>query len=423
MEYATSQLQNLRNSINYKYDELVAIQNGRQISDLDGNEANRAARLMSEIETLDVRASNLELSQPTSKPIIDLGLEGGNIAGGKGKVFRNFGDQLQAVYKAGRQGVVDSRLLQVRAATGLSETVPSDSGFLVEADFSREIIQSALTTQSNIASLIRTIPLAGNSIKINAIAETSRATGSRWGGLQAYWLGEGATLIPSKPAFRRMELSLKKLCILCYATDEVLEDATLLDQTIRTGFASEIAFMIDDGILAGTGVGSLLGILNSACLVTQTRAVAATIGIADITGMWSRAVNPESSVWFASSTILPTLYQMPLTIGAAGVPIFLPAGGISATPYNTLLGRPIICTEHNGILGTKGDLILFNPNWYVLAVKSSGLRIDTSIHIAFLSDQQVFRGIFRVDGQPLLAGSITPFKGSLTLSPFVTLSV
>lgn len=418
----SSQVSNLRGLITQKNDEIQALLNGRDPDDLQGSEAERLTHLFSEVQTLDVRASNLQMLQPTSKPIFDF-FDGGNIAGGKGKVFRSFGDQLQAVYKAGRQGVVDSRLMQVRAATGMGETVPSDGGWLVESDFSREIIQSAFSGGNSIARLIKTIPLQANSIKINAIAETSRATGSRWGGAQTFWAAEAGTITPSMPKFRRMELSLKKMVMLAYATDELLEDTTLLDQTLRTIFASEMAFTLDEAIFNGTGVGQPLGVMNSACLVAVPRTTAGTLVIADIANMWARSTSPENSVWLASSTILPTLFQMALVIGAAGAPVFLPAGGLSGAPYNSLFGRPILMTEHNPILGAKGDLVLFNPAWYTLAVKSSGLRIDTSIHVAFITDQSVYRGVYRVDGQPTLNSAITPFKGSLTLSPFVCLTV
>lgn len=418
----SQQIQNLRSSLTIKYDQINAILAGRSIDDLDGDEAMRANRLMSEIEVLDLRASNLEMNQPTSKPIFDF-FDGGNVAGSKGKIFRNFGDQLQAICKAGRGQSFDNRLTQVRAATGMGETVPAEGGFLLESDFSRDIIQSAFSGGNSVARLIKTIPLASNSIKINAIAETSRATGSRWGGAQTFWSAEAGTITPSMPKFRRMELSLKKMVMLAYATDELLEDATLLDQTLRTIFASEIAWTLDESIISGTGVGQPLGIMSSGCLVSVTRAGAGAIAIADITGMWARSTSPENSVWLASSTILPTLFSMALTIGNAGVPVFMPAGGLSGAPYNSLLGRPILVTEHNPVLGTKGDLILFNPAWYILAVKSSGLRIDTSIHVSFTTDQSVYRGVYRVDGQPALNVPIQPFKASAgTMSPFVCLT-
>jgi hypothetical protein len=45
-----------------------------------------------------------------------------------------------------------------------------------------------------------------------------------------------------------------------------------------------------------------------------------------------------------------------------------------------------------------------------------------SIHVQFLTDQTAFRFIARYDGQTALASAITPYKGTATYSPFVTLS-
>jgi HK97 family phage major capsid protein len=134
----------------------------------------------------------------------------------RGKVFNTFGEQLQSIYKASRPGEApDKRLYSVRAALGLSESVPSDSGFLLEASFSKEIFRNAFTN-AQIAPLCREVPIGGNSnsVKINAVAETDRTT-SRWGGIIGYFLSEASTKIPSAPKFRQMELSLKKFVILC----------------------------------------------------------------------------------------------------------------------------------------------------------------------------------------------------------------
>jgi hypothetical protein len=45
-----------------------------------------------------------------------------------------------------------------------------------------------------------------------------------------------------------------------------------------------------------------------------------------------------------------------------------------------------------------------------------------SVHVAFLTDESIFRFIYRVDGQPIWNAALTPFKGSNTLSPFVVLA-
>lgn len=419
------QINNLRNSITFKYDSINAILAGRSIDQLDGDEASKASRLMSEIEVLDLRTSNLELNQPTSRPIFDLGLDDGVRSGGK--VFKSFADQIDAIVRAGKGLGVDSRLSKVateyRAASGLSELVPADGGFLLEPTFSKDILMSAFTT-GQIIRLVRQIPIATQTLMINALAETARTTGSRWGGITGFWAAEGGTKTPSAPKFRRMELSLKKMIGLCYSTDELLADAGTLQNILSQGFASEVQFMVEDAVINGTGVGQPLGIMNSGALIVVTRVGANAIAIGDIVNMWSRMINAQNAVWLTHSTVLPQIYQLQMTLGGAvSTPVFLPPGGLSQTPYSTLFGRPILTIEHCQSLGTKGDLILADMSQYVLAVHSSGLKTDSSMHVRFVNDETAFRFVFRCDGQPMFNVPITPFKGTTTLSPFVTLSV
>lgn len=60
-----------------------------------------------------------------------------------------------------------------------------------------------------------------------------------------------------------MDLSLKKLTGVCYATDEILSDAAALEAIIKEAFSQEFGFKLDDAILSGTGSGQPLGILKS----------------------------------------------------------------------------------------------------------------------------------------------------------------
>jgi len=183
--------------------------------------------------------------------------------------FQSFGEQMSAVMRASLpNGSVDPRLRIRAAATGLGETVPSDGGFLVQQDFSNELLKQVFET-GILASRCRRIQIssASNSIKLNGIDETSRAS-TRSGGILGYWKDEAALKTASKPKFRQIELNLNKLIGLCYATDELLQDAAALEGVIRTGFQSEFGFMLDDAIINGTGAGQPLGILNSGCLVS-----------------------------------------------------------------------------------------------------------------------------------------------------------
>jgi HK97 family phage major capsid protein len=340
--------------------------------------------------------------------------------------WSSFGEMLMAVRNAAMPGArVDPRLL--RAATGLGETVPADGGFLVNKDMTNELLMRTFET-GLLASRVRKIPVGANSngVKINAVDETSRVTGSRWGGVQAYWIAEADTKTASKPKFRQMELTLKKLIGLCYATDELLEDAAALEAVIRQAFAEEFGFMIDLAILDGTGTGQPLGILRSPALVTVTPSAATTAGVTyeDINAMWARLYAPSrpTAVWLTSQAVEPFLYGMTMETGTAGVPVFLPPGGISGSPYSTIFGRPILPMEQIPAPNAKGDIMLVDPMQYVM-IQKGGIQSATSIHVRFVNDETAFRFVIRVDGQPVWNSALTPYSGADTISPYVVLGV
>lgn len=346
------------------------------------------------------------------------------------KRFNSLGEQLASVMRAGAPGGrVDNRLHQINAAaSGLNETVPSDGGFLVQQDFSTELLQQVFTT-GVLASRCRRIQISGNSnsLKINGIDETSRAS-TRSGGIVGYWEEEAGQKTDSKPKFRKIELSLKKLIGLCYATDELLQDASALEGVIRQGFVSEFGFLLDDAIINGTGAGQPLGILNSGSLVTVSKEdgqTAASLQVENIVKMYSRlfASSRSSAVWLINQNVEPQLYTMGLTVGTGGLPVYLPPGGVSGSPYSTLFGRPVIAIEQAATLGTVGDIMLVDlSNGYILAEKG-GIQSDMSIHVRFVYDESVFRFVMRVDGQPVRNVALTPYKGgaSYTQSHFIAL--
>ena len=220
----------------------------------------------------------------------------------------------------------------------------------------------------------------------------------------------------SKPKFRQLELSLKKLIGLCYSTDEMLQDASVLNTVIPLAFASEFGFRIDDGILNGTGAGQPLGMLNSGALVTvskQAGQAAGTIVGENVTDMYSRlfAGSENTACWLANKNCLTQLMGISISVGTGGVPIWLPANAAAGRPQQTLLGLPLMFIEQAASVGTIGDLILADlPGGYVLAEKG-GMQADVSIHVRFVYDESVFRFVLRIDGQPVRAAALTPFKG------------
>ena len=338
------------------------------------------------------------------------------------KRFSSFGEQLMAAYRAAMPGGKVDERLSTRAASGLNETTPSDGGFLVQQDFVTELLKRTYET-GILASKVKKIPIStnANGMKINAIDEDSRANGSRWGGVQTYWEGEADELTASKPKFRQMELSLKKLTGLCYATDELLQDAAALEAVIRQAFAEEFGFKIDDAILSGSGEGEPLGILNSSAIVTVAKEASQTdiITVENLIKMWNRlwSRSRANAVWYINQELEPYLY----TLKIGDKPVYIPAGGLSEKPYGTLFGRPVVPIEQCSAAGEVGDIILADIGQYLL-IDKGGVKSASSIHVRFLYDENVFRFIYRVDGKPIWTKPLTPYKGSATVSPFVTLA-
>ncbi len=353
------------------------------------------------------------IEQPEVKPTPSKGEE---------KRFATFGEQLLAAYRAAAPGGKIDERLTTRAASGLNETNPSDGGFLVQQDFVTELLKRTYET-GILASRVKKIPIStnANGMKINAVDEDSRANGSRWGGVQTYWEGEADELTGSKPKFRQLELSLKKLTGLCYATDELLQDAAALEAVIRQAFAEEFGFKIDDAILDGSGEGEPLGILNSGAIVKVEKEKDQTdiITVENLIKMWNRlwARSRANAVWYINQELEPYLYTLKL----GDKPVYIPAGGLSEKPYGTLFGRPVIPLEQCNAAGEVGDIILADIGQYLL-IDKGGVKAASSIHVRFLYDESVFRFIYRVDGKPIWNKPLSPYKGSASVSPFVTLA-
>lgn len=341
---------------------------------------------------------------------------------GEEKRFATFGEQLLAAYRAAAPGGKVDERLTTRAASGLNESTPSDGGFLVQQDFVTELLKRTYET-GILASRAKKIPIStnANGMKINAVDEDSRANGSRWGGVQTYWEGEADELTGSKPKFRQLELSLKKLTGLCYATDELLQDAAALEAVIRQAFAEEFGFKIDDAILNGSGEGEPLGILKSGAIVKVEKEKDQTdiITVENLIKMWNRlwARSRANAVWYINQELEPYLYTLKL----GDKPVYIPAGGLSEKPYGTLFGRPVIPLEQCSAAGDIGDIVLADIGQYLL-IDKGGVKAASSIHVRFLYDESVFRFIYRVDGKPIWNKPLTPYKGSSSVSPFVTLA-
>ena len=314
-----------------------------------------------------------------------------------------------------------SRLINsTKAVQGASEGVPSDGGILLEPTLSNEVMKPVHEIGPFYAGASK-IPAGENSNSgyVLAVDETSRVAGSRWGGIRGYRLAEGDTFTKSKPTFRKVQWELKKYGVLVYGTDELLKNSRQFSAIVETGSREELAFMMNDDIFRGLGVSGAQGIMNSGALITVTRDTGSAIKGTDISAMWARLSlrSKANSAWYINPDCAAQLDSL-FAVGSTAV--LFPYAGYTSEGVRTLYGRPIIETEFNASLNTTGDILLADLDQYVVFEKG-GIEAASSIHVEFLTDQEVFRYIARMDGSANVATALTPANGSNTTSPFVVL--
>lgn len=346
-----------------------------------------------------------------------------------GRGYSLLAEFLRDVFKAGRGGrgasekLLKAQAIGLKTAGHMEEGDEAQGGYLVPTLFSARLLEKAQLT-SPIWQRTTKIPIATNSLDIPAVAESSRADGSRSGGIQLYWKGEAAQKYPSKPTTEKVNLKLKKLIGLVYASDELLEDSPIsIEPLITRLFSKEFDYVLQNACVNGTGGGQPLGILNALATIVHPRATAGQVNYADICGMYARLHGPSwnDAIWLISQDVLPQLFQMAMAVGTGGSAVYLPASGAAGRPYNTIFGLPMFPAESCPTLGTQGDVILADWGEYLIGQKARGLRVDTSIHVNFIYDETCFRFVYRVDGQPWWSGQLTPANGGPTQSPFVVL--
>ena len=335
--------------------------------------------------------------------------------------FKSFGEFAHAVQVASSgRNAIDERLSLMAAAPSTfgNEATGADGGFLVPPEFSRQIFTLSLTEDS-LLPLTDNIEISSNSMVFPKDETTP------WGtdGVRAYWQAEATAATATKPKLGTSILRLQKLMALVPLSDELLADTSALDSYLPGKVADSIRWKVNEALLFGTGHGQPLGCFSSAAYLMQVKdgsQAASTLSLANIANMVARLIPGcyPRSVWLITPDALPSLFG--LTLG--NYPIYLPVNqGAQGSPYGTLMGRPIMVSQHAPAFSAQGDISLIDPTYIRSITKAGGIQTATSIHLYFDADATAFRTTFRVDAQPKIAAPVSQAKGSKTLSAFIQL--
>lgn len=324
------------------------------------------------------------------------------------KKFKNLGEQLRAIKDAAmsKGRVVDPRLVKDEIK-GVNTETDADGGYAIQSDFIGNILDRAFA-RSEIVRRCRQYGVSTNSNRANWVTPDDSEDAAKEGvvvagGVQAYWASEGQTVPPSKPKFMPRELKLGKIMGIAYVTEEALQDIPFMAGYLEDSFSDAVDGLLTDGILNGKGevVGEARqpeGVLASKAVVAVAKS-GAEVTAKDLLAMKSRMrkKNWANAVWYMH----PDLEEiLPLLKDDAGNQLYFPAGGLSGVQYDTILGRPIVYDEFLPAKGSYGEVLLADFSNYLL-IKKGEERKDWSMHVEFLTDQQCFRIIMRVNGAPM----------------------
>lgn len=298
--------------------------------------------------------------------------------------------------------------------------IPSDGGFLIPSETAARIHNVSLESEI-VQPRAFVQPMRTNEIKIPAMSIGSHAA-SLFGGFIASYTAELGTINEADPKVRSMTLSAKKLTGLIRFSSELSADVPGGMTQIETLCGRGLAWYRDKAFLKGTGAGQPLGILNAPCLITQDKELgqkADSICYENLCKVFSRMFpgSVNNSVWVFHPSAIPQLLTLSLAVGVggSGIPVMTNSNGAF-----TILTRPVLFSEKMEKLGDKGDCLLADFSQYVVGLRNE-MRFDTSIHVAFSTDEIVSRIIERHDGQPLWDSALTLADGVNSVSPFVTL--
>lgn len=356
----------------------------------------------------------------------------GDLGSGK-PVFRNLGENLRAIiavsrpYTEGTQRANALNKIEASArASGHNEYVDSEGGFLLEGVQGAGIHKKVFGPGAGFVDKAQKIPV-GNGILYTGkkLKDEDRRKGKLRGNVDVQWVGEGQSGSATKNELEMYQILLNKAVAMAYFTEEQIEDTPQMVALFEDSVAEAYSLELNECAFGSSGSPNAVkpkGMLQSAAKITiskESGQAAASILFENILNMYAASWGDVE--WYINRECIPQLATMVMEIGTSGVPVFMPANGAAGKPLATLFGIPVHEIEHCEALGTEGDIVLCDPSQYEIVYKASGMTTMLSQHVKFVEGETALRSVARIGGRPTWDRKITPRKGNLLRSPYITL--
>ena len=299
------------------------------------------------------------------------------------------------------------------------EKVGEDGGFMVPSDMLSEISKK-IEGDESLLSRTRQLKTAGNRITI-PVDENAPWSGSS-SNFDAQWVGEEKTANESQKKMAEADIKLHKLSARVSVTDEMLEDAPLIESIIMSDAPEVIMSKINTAIISGNGVGMPMGILNSGFgfeVAKEGGQAADTVVFNNLKKLYTHALPKakRNGVFLYNVAVEEQLIGMQLGTDPSSPSVYLPNGTLAGSPYGTLWGKPVFpMAGAMPQLGDAGDIVFADLSYYFSAIKTGGIKKQVSIHALWDEDKTSYKFSFRVGGQcPFKTPATTEF-GAYPLS-------
>lgn len=302
--------------------------------------------------------------------------------------------------KFAKTGVGDA---EIKAIAGQGELVAADGGALVDNDIVSGIWKNAIDV-SYIMPKVQQRPVGKNfnALEVKQLNESS-GTPADYNGVNLIVYAEGAQIAVAKRAFKNASAAVNKLSTIIPFTNEILEDdAHGILASTEEDVGKAFGLKLDQEILYGTD-SLLTASVGDAGSRAVTLADASAPTAVELAEMYMAQINPAAAEWYMSGMVYQNLITLEDT---AGNPVLVQNYAVS--PFGTIFGRPVnIVPCMLGVDGAAGTIGFCDwASGYIMGTKG-GVKMASSMHVYFDTDQEAVRWTLRVAGLPKKAVTMT----------------
>jgi len=274
----------------------------------------------------------------------------------------------------------------------LSATTPSEGGFLIDEQYSRDMIPLLLSKTAIMELGARRIPMPGGNLNMPKLT----------GGATSYYLGENQNATKSQQSFGNIKLSSKKLVTLVPVSNDLIRNSSPeADRIIRDDMIQQMRLKIDYTAMYGDGtLFTPLGIkksITTANISVSTAAITADLP-GTMIGTLMNANTPMINVgWVFNSKTWAEFYNLKTTTNQYIYRDEMNRGMLNGFPFKisnqiTTANSTAGTTYYDIFLGDFSEFLFGDEMAFEFMASQEASWYDgTSLQSAFSLDQTVLK--------------------------------